>query len=238
MPAWLPIAISAGSQLLGGLLGGGKQKTSYQPSAQEMELYNMVMGQMRGPTPGYITDPIKSRFAGIRENIREGTTQALGPLSGLQTSQLIKASGAENQQLGHARQGYMDQLRSLLASVTPRGSQVTTKSTDWGGVMGGIGGDVLESMGYENTMKQLQGLFGGGTTSAGGGQSPNPSQQGGAQLGGLIGGIGNIGGDVLGKLGSLFGLGGDGASLPEEWKRSPFRFRPQQNNQFGFGGRR
>lgn len=146
---WGPVAVSGISQILGGLIGGGKQTKSYQMSPQQEQLWNMVMGQMRGPTPGYIVDPIKSRYAGIRENIREGTTQALGPLSGLQTAQLIKASGAQNVEMGHARRSYMDQLRNLLASIMPKGSETISGTTDWGGVVRGIGGDVLEQMGFE-----------------------------------------------------------------------------------------
>lgn len=165
---WLPLLVSGGTQLLGKLFGGGEQTTGYQMSPETRQLYNMLMGQMGKGAPGYLTDPIKQRWGGMRRDIKEGLGVGLGPGSGLEIANLMRATAGESRELGNVGQRYQDQLMRQLAGLVGPASQTTSQTMGWGDVASGIGGDYLFWQGLQDAMKKL----GGG---AGGGQGSTPS---------------------------------------------------------------
>ena len=166
MPAWLaPAAISAGTSLLGGLFGGRKQRRGLSPEARG--LYGQLTGEY-GKTPSYVTSPIEARWGARKQGIREGMGEALGPGSGLETAQLMRATTAEGREMGEATERHRRGLLSALVGLLG-GTGTTEEPTDWGGVLGGIGGDVGFLWGLEKFLGGGQGAGGDGGGTSGGG---------------------------------------------------------------------
>jgi len=159
---WWTIPLYLGSQLATKYLGGGKQTVTQEMSPEARQLYNLLMGQVGKGAPEYLTAPIRQRWASTRRGIREGIGGALGPGSGLEMANLMRATAGEGRQLGYAGQQYQDQLMSQLAGLVGGGTQTTRASMGWGDVAGNIGGDLLFWQGMQDALRRFGGGGGGG----------------------------------------------------------------------------
>jgi hypothetical protein len=137
------LAISTGSSLLGGLFGGKKQKSSYEMSPEERQLYQSLLMRLKQPTPSYLTSPIAAKYGALKRNIKEDVGENLGTGSGLLQAQLRKATTGESRALGEMgeqyRQGILSQLTGLVGG---RGTRAVETPTDWGSIFGGMGEDI------------------------------------------------------------------------------------------------
>jgi len=157
------LGLSFGPQLLQALLGGGKQKTGYKMSPEELEIYKSLMGQYKGDVPSYVTQPIKSEFGALKKGISERTGQSLGAGSGLETAQLMKATASEGRTLGDAVAKYKQMILGQMGGlVGGKGTTTTGMTSDWGGAVGGG----MQDMGL---LMLLQQILGGQKTGTGGG---------------------------------------------------------------------
>jgi len=148
----LPAVVSGGLSALGGLVGGGESEQSYQMSPEMRQLYGLLMGQMQGGAPSYVTSPITSRYAGLRRDIKETTSPGL---EGLLGAKLTRATAGESRALTQAREMHQMQIYQMLSNLLRgTGTQTTKQGTDWGSVLGGIGGDVGYLWGLEEILKQ------------------------------------------------------------------------------------
>lgn len=166
------LGISAGTQILGGLIGGGKnrQTTQFQMSPEARQLFNMYMQQLGQGTPSYLTDPINRIFGARAGQTRESMGEALGPGSGLEMARLDRLSADKGRMLGNIGQQHQEMLmRQLQGLVAPPGQTTTgVQGTNWGQIVGNIGGDFLARQGFQDYMRR----FGGGSPT--GGQFNNP----------------------------------------------------------------
>lgn len=145
---WVPMLASGGMSLLGGLFGGRKQRSGLSPEAKG--LYGQLMGEL-GTTPSYVTRPIGARWGTRKQGIREGMGEALGPGSGLEMAQLKRATAAEGREMGEATERHRGGLLSTLVGLLG-GTGTTEQPTDWGGILGDIGGDIGFLWGLEKMM--------------------------------------------------------------------------------------
>lgn len=162
---WVPMLASGGMSLLSGLFGGRKQRRGLSPEGKG--LYGQLMGEL-GTTPSYVTSPIKARWGTRKAGIREGVGEALGPGSGSEMGLLKQATTAEGRETGEATERHRRGLLSTLVGLLG-GTGTTEEPTDWGGVLGGIGGDIGFLWGLEKMMGGGQGAGGGGGGTPGGG---------------------------------------------------------------------
>ena len=150
--------LSIGAKLLEALLGKGQSR--YEMSPQEQEVFDAFMEASRGNVPSSVTAPyhreakkIEKRYAGmpgvsgIESALKQ--RQAYGPMS----------EAIKSYKLGAAGQ----------AAGLAKGTGSMTMPTDWGGTVGGMGGDMafimalMEAMKEDDDWGQLSGhMFGQG----------------------------------------------------------------------------
>ena len=152
----LPLAISAGTSLLGGLFGKKKQSSSYQMSPEERSIYNALWSQYSGkePAPSWVTEDLDREWA------EEKQRRAREPgVSGILGAEGMQYGAKKSRAIQEYQRGLLGPLASLAGG---RGTQTTSQPTDWGGILGGMGEDA-------GLLWGLQQMMGGGNTGGGGG---------------------------------------------------------------------
>lgn len=151
---------------------GGNETTTEQKLSPEAKAYlQMLYNKLRGPTPGYLTDPIRQTYATARSGIKESMGQALGPGSGLEVAQMLRSAAGESRAVGNIGEQYRAGIRSDIGGVVGgTGIQTTTQPRDFSG-----SGEDLGWLLYALTNKKQS----GGSGSSGGGMSYSPGFLGG-----------------------------------------------------------
>lgn len=164
MPAWLaPAGISAGTSLLSKIAGAGKQKSYYEMSPEEREIYDLIMGQIEGDVPSSVTAP----FVRARKGIEQHYARQPGA-SGLKWANIQKFTTApQAEAVGQYKQGLLNIIANFMRG---KGTQVTEAGAGWGDIIGGVGGDIGLLMGLEKILGA-----GGGTTGGAGQTFLSPS---------------------------------------------------------------
>lgn len=174
--------ISGGSRLLGGLLGGGKQTTQYEMSPEQRRLYQLLMGEYGAKTPSWIKEEIAPQFDIMRNLVTQRMTGMGMGQSGNLISALMGVEAKRGREIGIRTGQYKQNLLRLLTGVTGgTGMRTTQTGADWGGIAGGVGGDINFMLGLQAFLKSIgQNQFGaGGGAGAGTGMQYSPGFLGG-----------------------------------------------------------
>jgi len=141
----LPLGISAGTSLLGGLFGKKKQSSSYEMSPEERSIYNLLQGEYQGNVPSAVTDPFNEARQGLEQDYarQPGSSGILGAMR-------MKVAGKESEAVGQYKRGLLGQLAGFVGG---RGTQTVSQPTDWGGIFGGMGEDAGLLWGLQQMMK-------------------------------------------------------------------------------------
>jgi len=138
MGPWVIPAISAAGSAIQSYLGR-KRKTETGLSPEAQRFLDMLYGRL-GKTPSYLTRPIEARWGARKRGIRESLGEALGPGSGLETAQLMKATTAEGRETGEATERHEASILRAIASVVGgTGQRTTTMPFDIGAPSEDIG---------------------------------------------------------------------------------------------------
>jgi len=162
MAWWTVPAIMAASKVLGGLFDKGKQEYELSPEARW--LFNYMQGQVGKGAPSFLTRPISARYGAFRQGIKERMGEALGPGSGLETAQLMKATAGESREIAETGERYQMGLLSQLAGLVP--PPTGRRPTDWASILGsagaGFAGAHGEKQEFDEFMDLLKKYMGGG----------------------------------------------------------------------------
>lgn len=168
MPAWVIPAASAAASAVQSYLQSRRQKTEYGLSPESKWLFEYLQGQLGGPTPSYLTDPISQRYGALRSGIKESMGEALGPGSGLETAKLMRATAGETRAIGAVGERHQASILDAIASVVGgTGQRTTTMPMDIGSPLQDIGWAIWMATHGKNKGGG-QGAGGGGGYSPGG----------------------------------------------------------------------
>jgi hypothetical protein len=139
MGPWVVPAASAAASFIQNYLGR-KQETETKLGPEAQQALRLFYEELRRGTPSYLTAPISARFAGLRRGISETYGEELGPASGLETAQLIRATAAEGRALGEVGERHRGSLLRAIASLAGgAGVTETTAPLDIGPSIEDIG---------------------------------------------------------------------------------------------------
>jgi hypothetical protein len=138
-----PLSIIAAASTVGSTLSslfGGGGKVEYGLSPEQKAYLNMLYRRLRGPTPSYLTSPITSRYAAARRGISESMGESLGPGSGLEVAQLLRARAGESRALGEIGERYRAGIRSDIGGIVGgTGVRTYTEPKDFSGTLEDLG---------------------------------------------------------------------------------------------------
>jgi len=133
MGPWVIPAISAAGSAIQSYLASRGQKTERGLSPEAQRFLNMLYGRLGKGAPSYLTRPIEARWGARKQGIRESLGEGLGPGSGLETAQLMRATTAEGREMGEATERHEASILRAIASVVGgTGQQTTTMPFDVG----------------------------------------------------------------------------------------------------------
>lgn len=124
-------------------------------SPEARELYQLYMGQLKQGTPSYLTDPINRIYGARARQTSEAIGGGLGPGSGLEMAQLRGLTAEKGRTLGNLGQQHQEMLMRQLAGLVAPPSQTVSQGTNWGNIIGNIGGDFLAWQGFEDYMRRF-----------------------------------------------------------------------------------
>jgi len=174
----LPLAISGGTNILGGLFGGGRRTLS----PEQQTLYNRLESLRAGGLPQHMTAQISAPYVQLQKLMERKYAGQPG-VSGLMGANIERqVTTPKGQALAQAgtnwELGLLGQQQNLLQGTYGQ-------PTDWGSIIGSMGGDAAFLAGLYKALGMQGGQQGGqgwdimDLLKAGGGMQYQGGQQGG-----------------------------------------------------------